>query len=119
MAAKRGQTYPGLIANLDPSIGSTAPQGWQTGYVIALIILGVVFMVAFVVWELYAEHPLIPMNIFKNKDLSLVRYQKDIENQKQAYVLSFLLLWFSASLGFHRRRSGLPSTCKEYGILLL
>jgi hypothetical protein len=30
-------------------------------------------MIVFVFWELHVEHPLIPMSIFKNRDLSVVR----------------------------------------------
>lgn len=29
----------------------TAPNGWKTGYIIAMIILGLVFLAAFIVWE--------------------------------------------------------------------
>ncbi|CDO78208.1 hypothetical protein BN946_scf184701.g6 [Trametes cinnabarina] len=37
------------------SDGTVAPNGWKTGYIIALIILGVLFLVAFVAWEHYLE----------------------------------------------------------------
>jgi hypothetical protein len=63
-----------LNNNIYHSIGSDAPDGWKTGYVLALLILGVVFMIAFVFWELHVENPLIPMSIFKNRDLSVVRH---------------------------------------------
>ncbi|KAF2669076.1 aminotriazole resistance protein [Microthyrium microscopicum] len=52
------------------SMGSDA--GWGTGYVIVLLVLGLFFMTIFVFWELYVEYPLIPMGIFKNRDLSLL-----------------------------------------------
>lgn len=35
------------------SLVYTAPQGWKTGYIIALIILGVFLLGAFVIWERY------------------------------------------------------------------
>ncbi|KAJ7194239.1 putative efflux transporter [Mycena pura] len=37
------------------SQGSTAPRGWKTGYIIALLIVGVIFLVLFVVWQHYLE----------------------------------------------------------------
>ena len=57
---------------MNRSLGSDAPKGWKTGYVLVLLILGVIFMIVFVFWELYVEYPLIPMSIFKNRDLNVV-----------------------------------------------
>ncbi|KAH9895305.1 efflux transporter [Cubamyces lactineus] len=37
------------------SDGSVAPNGWKTGYIIALLILGVVLLALFVWWEHYLE----------------------------------------------------------------
>ncbi|KAI0750334.1 major facilitator superfamily domain-containing protein [Daedaleopsis nitida] len=37
------------------SDGSTAPNGWKTGYIIALLIVGVLFLVLFVLWERFLE----------------------------------------------------------------
>lgn len=54
------------------SLGSDAPNGWRTGYVLALLIVGVICIIAFVFWELYFPHPLIPMGIFRDRNFSLV-----------------------------------------------
>ena len=54
------------------SLGPTAPDGWKTSYVLALLILGILFLIAFVFWENYFEYPLVPMNIWKDSDFSLV-----------------------------------------------
>ncbi|KAJ7704979.1 major facilitator superfamily domain-containing protein [Mycena rosella] len=35
--------------------GSSAPDGWKTGYIIALLILSVVFLVLFILWQRYLE----------------------------------------------------------------
>ncbi|KAI0636359.1 efflux transporter [Trametes polyzona] len=37
------------------SDGSIAPEGWKTGYIIALLVVGVFLMVLFVLWERYLE----------------------------------------------------------------
>ena len=55
------------------SLGPTAPDGWKTSYVLALLILGILLMIAFLFWENHFEYPLIPMNIWKDRDFSLVR----------------------------------------------
>ena len=53
------------------SLGETAPQGWKTGYVLALLIVGVVLLVAFVFWEHHFSHPLVPLYIWKDKNFTL------------------------------------------------
>lgn len=53
------------------SLGDTAPQGWPTGYVLALLIVGFLLMIAFVFWELWFKDPIVPMNIWKDRDFSL------------------------------------------------
>jgi len=37
------------------SDGSIAPQGWKTSYIIALLIIGILLIAAFLVWEAYLE----------------------------------------------------------------
>lgn len=54
------------------SLGSDAPQGWKTPYVLVLLILGALFIIAFVFWEQWCQYPLVPMNIWKDRDFSLV-----------------------------------------------
>ncbi|KAI1426816.1 siderochrome-iron transporter MirB [Xylaria sp. FL1777] len=47
------------------SLSSYAPNGWGTGYIIAMIVLGVVLLAAFVLWEKY----LAPVQYFPFKFL--------------------------------------------------
>jgi MFS family permease len=54
------------------SLGDEAPDGWKTGYVLALLIVGLALMVAFVFWELRFETPLMPMSIWKDRNFTLV-----------------------------------------------
>lgn len=54
------------------SLGDTAPQGWKTGYVLALLLVGLALMVGFVLWDCWFSHPLVPMGIWKDKNFSLV-----------------------------------------------
>lgn len=53
------------------SSGTTAPQGWKTGYVLALLIVGLLLLIGFVLWDLWFKHPLVPMNIWKDRNFSL------------------------------------------------
>jgi MFS family permease len=54
------------------SLGQTAPHGWATGYVLALLIVGLGMIVGFVPWEMRFESPLMPMHIWKDRNFSLV-----------------------------------------------
>ncbi|KAL7777375.1 hypothetical protein CFE70_007801 [Pyrenophora teres f. teres 0-1] len=54
------------------SLGGDAPQGWKTPYVLVLLILGVLLIAAFIVWEIKYEHAMIDMKIWLDKDFSLL-----------------------------------------------
>jgi MFS family permease len=53
-------------------LGSDAEHGYATSYVIAFLVLGVVFIGTFIWWEYRAEYPLIPMHIWKDRNFSLL-----------------------------------------------
>lgn len=54
------------------SLGDTAPQGWKTGYVLALLIVGILLLVGFVLWDLWYPAPLVPMGIWRDRNFSLL-----------------------------------------------
>jgi hypothetical protein len=64
------------------SLGENAPQGWKTSYVLALLIVGVVCIIVFIIWECHVAKPLLPLWIFKDRNFS--------------FLLSKLLLGFQA-----------------------
>ncbi|KAI0465568.1 siderochrome-iron transporter MirB [Xylaria cf. heliscus] len=52
------------------SLDSYAPYGWATGYIIAMIVLGVVLLVAFVLWEKYlAPVQYFPFRFLKDRTI--------------------------------------------------
>ena len=53
------------------SLGDTAPQGWKTGYVLALLTTGASLMIAFVLWDCWYKHPLVPMGIWRDRNFTL------------------------------------------------
>ena len=53
------------------SLGESAPQGWKTGYVLALLIVGLALLIGFVFWDLWFQYPLVPMGIWKDRNFSL------------------------------------------------
>ncbi|KAH6714994.1 major facilitator superfamily domain-containing protein [Leptodontidium sp. MPI-SDFR-AT-0119] len=54
------------------TIAGDAPKGWGTGYVIAMLVLGIVLMVGFVCWEAFYKYPLMPLHVWKDKNFSLI-----------------------------------------------
>ncbi|KAF2878522.1 major facilitator superfamily-domain-containing protein [Massariosphaeria phaeospora] len=54
------------------SLGGDAPNGWKTPYVLIMLILGVLLIAAFVVWEIKYPYAMIDMNIWKDRDFSLL-----------------------------------------------
>ena len=53
------------------SLGDTASHGWKTGYVLALLIVGIFLMIGFVFWELWFKYPLVPMSIWRDRNFSV------------------------------------------------
>ncbi|KAI1117743.1 siderochrome-iron transporter MirB [Nemania sp. NC0429] len=52
------------------SLSGAAPNGWATGYIIAMIVLGVVLLAAFVLWERYAAPvQYFPFKFLKNRTI--------------------------------------------------
>lgn len=54
------------------SLAGDAPHGWKTSYVLVLLILGLFLIGAFIVWELKYPYAIVDMNVFKDRDFSLV-----------------------------------------------
>ncbi len=50
----------------------TTEHGWASGEVLTYLIGGVVFLVAFVAWEVRTPHPMLPMRLFRNRSFSAV-----------------------------------------------
>jgi hypothetical protein len=54
------------------SLGGDASKGWKTPHVLVLLIVGVLLIAVFIVWEIKYPHSMIDMNIWKDRDFSLV-----------------------------------------------
>ncbi|KAJ5387401.1 hypothetical protein N7509_009942 [Penicillium cosmopolitanum] len=54
------------------SLAGDAPDGWRTGYVLALFIVGIVLLVAFIYWQSVAKNPLMPLWVWKDRNFSLL-----------------------------------------------
>lgn len=54
-------------------LAADAPQGWSTGYVIAMLCVGSTLLVCFVWWQSRAQFPLMPLAIWQDRTFSAVR----------------------------------------------
>ncbi|KAJ5286751.1 hypothetical protein N7478_002437 [Penicillium angulare] len=54
------------------SLAGDAPDGWKTGYVLALFIVGFFLIGAFIYWESIAKYPLMPIWVWKDRNFSLL-----------------------------------------------
>ncbi|KAL6239944.1 hypothetical protein BDW75DRAFT_70182 [Aspergillus navahoensis] len=54
------------------TLTGAAPKGWATPYVIAMLVLGVVLLAAFIFWQSVYKFPLMPLYIWKDRNFSLV-----------------------------------------------
>ncbi|KAJ5489502.1 hypothetical protein N7539_004392 [Penicillium diatomitis] len=54
------------------TLAGDAPQGWKTGYVLALLIVGVVLLAGFLYWQSIAEYALMPLWVWKDRNFSLL-----------------------------------------------
>ncbi|KAJ5653630.1 hypothetical protein N7490_000633 [Penicillium lividum] len=54
------------------SLAGDAPDGWKTGYVLALFIVGFFLLVVFLWWQSVATNALMPLGIWKDRNFSLI-----------------------------------------------
>ncbi|KAJ5655807.1 hypothetical protein N7507_007757 [Penicillium longicatenatum] len=54
------------------SLAGDAPDGWKTGYVLALFIVGFFLLVAFLWWQSIAANPLMPLWVWKDRNFALL-----------------------------------------------
>lgn len=47
-------------------------DGWKSGHIIAMLVLGVALLGAFVLWETIYPHPLMPPHIWKDRNFTFV-----------------------------------------------
>jgi hypothetical protein len=80
-------------------LASDAPQGWKTPYVIVLLILGILLIAAFVVWEIKYPYSIIDMTVFKDRDFSLVSVNSWVD-QHSLTLLQLLVILSAGFLGF-------------------
>ncbi|KAH6366911.1 hypothetical protein HBI34_138930 [Parastagonospora nodorum] len=88
------------------SLASNAPQGWKTPYVLVLLILGLLLMVAFVIWEIKYPYAMIDMAIWKDRDFSLLFVIIGFGFIGFPVFTFWIALYFQTELGFNALMTG-------------
>lgn len=70
------------------SLAGDASEGWKTSYVLVLLLLGLILIAAFIVWELKYPHAIVDMNVFKDRDFSLVSQHSAFKDNANLYSCS-------------------------------
>ncbi|KAJ4336928.1 hypothetical protein N0V95_008477 [Ascochyta clinopodiicola] len=88
------------------SLAGDAPNGWKTPYVLVLLILGLLLIVAFVVWELKYPYAIVDMNVFKDRDFSLLLLILSFGFLGFPVLSFWLALYFQTELGYSALMTG-------------
>lgn len=73
-------------------LAGDAPDGWRTGYVLALLIVGLFLLAAFLWWQSVATHALMPLWVWKDRNFSLVSAQSSPATNKSTSKLTVQLM---------------------------
>ncbi|KAH8198073.1 hypothetical protein TruAng_007745 [Truncatella angustata] len=95
----------GLALILVPlTLAATTPSRWQTPYLIALIVLGMVLLVALPFYEkLFARHPIIPPHYFLNRTILVCLILIAVDTIGFACTHTYLYTWVTVAKDFGAR----------------
>ncbi|KAL6708338.1 hypothetical protein ACN47E_003262 [Coniothyrium glycines] len=88
------------------SLGGDASNGWKTPYVIVLLVVGVLLIIAFVVWEIKYPFAMIDMNIWRDRDFSLLLIILSCGYLGFPVLSFWIALYFQTELGFSALMTG-------------
>ncbi|KIX03092.1 uncharacterized protein Z518_06642 [Rhinocladiella mackenziei CBS 650.93] len=54
------------------TLAGDAPRGWDTSYVITLLVVGIVLIGGFIYWQSIFRYPLMPLKVWKDRNFTLV-----------------------------------------------
>ena len=91
--------------------------GWQSAGPVALGLLAFVFAGIFILVELRAKEPIIPMRLFRNSVFSIGTASSFLVGISMFGALVFLPLFFQAVMGMSPTRSGLATVPTVIGIV--
>lgn len=96
----------------------TAVQGWTSSSTLFFLILAVVLLVSFVVWERRTSHPLLPLRIVLNRNRGGAYLVFLFVGAGLFAMFLFLTYYFQINLGYSPLKSGFAFLPFSAGIIL-
>ncbi|HEV7641190.1 MAG TPA: DHA2 family efflux MFS transporter permease subunit [Gaiellaceae bacterium] len=81
--------------------------GWASAEIVGALVAGVVFVAAFVAWELRAENPMLPMRFFRNRTFALANAASMLMSFGMFGSVFLLAQFFQTVQGYSPFGSGL------------
>jgi EmrB/QacA subfamily drug resistance transporter len=81
--------------------------GWSSPEIVASLVAGSILVVAFVVWELRTEHPMLPMRFFRNRTFTLANVASLLMSFGMFGSIFLLAQFFQTVQGYSPLGSGL------------
>ena len=81
--------------------------GWSSPEIVASLVAGAILVAAFVVWELRAEHPMLPMRFFRNRTFTLANVASLLMSFGMFGSIFLLAQFFQTVQGYSPLGSGL------------
>ena len=93
--------------------------GWTSSFVTGGVVLGALFLVAFVIVEVRAPHPLLPMGYFRRRNFTFPMVNQFFANF--AYMGGFILtpLLMTEALGYSTTKAGLVSIARPLAFSII
>lgn len=82
------------------------PKGWEAPVVWASIVASVVLLVAFVLWQRRAAHPLLPLDVVKHRDRGAGFVSIGVAGAGMFGVFLFLTYYLQLTLGYSPMQTG-------------
>jgi EmrB/QacA subfamily drug resistance transporter len=82
-------------------------HGWGSALILTTLVGGLCFLVLFVVWELHAEHPMLPLRLFSRRNFTFANLETLTVYAGLSTLTFFLVLFVQQLAGYSALKSGL------------
>ncbi|KAJ9143813.1 Siderochrome-iron transporter [Pleurostoma richardsiae] len=93
---------------LPASLAGTLPKGWRTGWLIACLVVGAVFLLLLPFYERFvAKHPILPSRYFKDLTITIALLVYSFDGTAAAVTHSYFYEWLIVARGLSVRDANL------------
>lgn len=104
------------IAALQVMLDKGQEQDWfSSGWIVSLLVAAIVFLAAFIVRELMAEHPVVSLRVFKDRTYSTGVFLMTLLGFVLYGSLVLLPIWLQTLLGYPAVQAGIALAPRGFG----